>query len=74
MRRLVIAFVCLQLPSCVGCAPERQSFPHHNPFTDTVVMAGELVGACLKPLTPGDYRNLTDVRHSSDEPAEIRPL
>ena len=71
MRRLLIVLVCLQLPSCVGCAPERQYFLHHNPFTDTVIMAGELVGACL---TPGDHRNLTDVRHSSDEPVEIRPL
>jgi hypothetical protein len=71
MRRILLLLACLYLPFCIGCAVERQYFFNHNPITDTAIAVGSVVGGIFFDPDPTD---LSDVRYSDDQPAEIRPL
>jgi hypothetical protein len=65
---LVVAALCF--PFCAGCASEREAFFNHNPFTDATITIGEMIGGYFQ----APNCDLTDVRHSPNKSAEIRPL
>jgi len=70
MRYLSVLIAYLSLSLCAGCATEREYFFNHNPITDTTIFVGEVVGGFFeKPNS-----DLSDVRYSAKERAEIRYL
>ena len=70
MRRILIVLACLCSPFCAGCAVEREYFFNHNPFTDTALFIGGMIGGFFDS-EPAD---LSDVKYQIEWPADIHPL